>query len=154
MGFDFEQNYRARMKARAEWEKMAKKYKDAEREKYQKANRHHSNWDNGGNDDGTQWYKDQSEHFRSGPRHRSSYSHEFRSEADERRYQQARAQRVQDNLHKSDKYRKFFDEEEINRMNEAAFQRRRKYYQAAAKKETEDNAWRTESPNKAMLRLI
>ena len=156
VGFDFEQNYRARMKARAEWEKMAKKYKDAEREKYQKANRHHANWDNGGNDDGTQWYKDQSEHFQTGPRHhsRSSYRSEFRSEADERRYQQARAQRVQDNLHKSDKYQKYFDEEEINRMNEAAFQRRQKYYQAATKKETEDNAWRTESPNKAMLRLI
>ena len=155
VGFDFEQNYRARMKARAEWEKMAKKYKDAEREKYQKANRHYADWDNGGNDDGTQWHKDRSENYRTGPRtNRSSYAHEFRSEADERRYQQARAQRVQDNLHKSDRFRRHFDEEEINRINEAAFKRRQKYYEAASRKEDEDNAWRTQTPNQAAARIL
>ena len=155
VGFDFEQNYRARMRARAEWEKMAKKYKDAEREKYQKANRHYADWDNGGNDDGTQWHKDYSENYRTGPRtSRSSYAHEFRSEADERRYQQARAQRVQENLHKSDRYRRTFSEDEINRMNEAAFRRRQKYYEAASRKESEDNAWRTETPKHTTGRIL
>merc|ERR1711962_1167052 len=144
------------MKARAEWEKMAKKYKDAEREKYQKANQNYSNWDNGKNDnDGTQWYKEtHSEQFRTGPQYNKSnaYGRTFRSEADYEKWQQARAQRVQENLHKSDKYRRIFDEEEIEKINEAAWKRRQKYYEAAAKKEHENNAWRDENPNKTMLR--
>jgi len=155
----FEQNYRARMRARAEWEKMAKEYKDAEREKYQKANRHHANWDEGryANEDGTQWHKEQAHESYTSHRaqsHRaraSSYGRDFRSDDDYKRFQAAR--RVQQNLHKSDKYRRHFDDEEIEKMNEAAFRRRHKYYQAAAAKEKEDNAWRTESPNQKMAKI-
>lgn len=158
-GFDFEQNYRARMKARAEWEKMAKTYKDAERQKYQKANQHNASWDTGqyANEDGTHWHKDESQHFRSGPRHRSKtytsgYANDFKSADDYRRFQAAR--RVQQNLHKSDKFRQTYDEEEIRKMNESAFKRRQQYYNAAAKKEHEDNSWRTESPNAFIARIL
>jgi len=140
-GFDFDHNYRKRMRARAEWERIQKERRARGHSAEHHAYQHHAKWSKDKQrPDDEFWEGDRT--FRSDFERRQHFEqfgrkrHAFADESEEQRYQRAR--RVQENLHKAYKFEQGTEHAwSRTRHNNKHAQERYDTYEANFKKQRE-----------------